>query len=103
KKFNQRNFLPCGLAAVLFNLLSRLQNQKACGADFRPTIRDPFLNHLTAAERRPRRDMSRGSSLAHQLKGALANADPPHAVMDTARPKPLLSDGKAFGLFAEQA
>ena len=63
---------------------------------------DPGLNHVLVGQRPVGRDGAPGGSRAHEVEGAVADADPAHAVVDAARTEPLLRDNEPVAFRAEQ-
>src|SRR3569832_351939 len=99
--------LACSLAApVLVSFVPideprGAQDEEPRRLDLGARLGDEGLDELLAGERLVAVDLAAERALAHELEGALADADPAHAVVDAARTESLLRNGKAGALGTE--
>ena len=81
---------------------ARVQDHQAGGVDLGAALGDPGLHDLRVPSGSPGAISPLGGAAAHELEGALADADPAHAVVDAARAEPLLREREAGALGAER-
>ena len=89
------------IGALAVDAPGGVEHQEARGVDLGAALGHPALDGPLQAQRLPRRQLSPGGPVTHEVEGALADADPPHAVVDAARTQPGLGDGEAGSAIAQ--
>ena len=101
-ELDHRDLLARGVGAVPVDAPGGVQHQQPRGVDLRPALGDPLLDDCLEPQRPAGRQLAGDGALAQQVEGALADADPAHAVVDAPGPEPLLGDDEARAALAEQ-
>src|SRR5258706_876572 len=101
-KFDQPNFFASGILSLLIYFAGSIQYHQARCVNFGAGFSYPILDGLLFGQWMSRSDLATDSLLTHQIEGTFANADPPHAMMDSAWAQALLSDHEARAFRTEQ-
>src|SRR6185369_8712500 len=102
EELDHRDIFPHFARAFRVDPGRGFQHEQPRGADLGPTFCDPLLHVLFARQQHARRQLAARGVAAHQIKRALADTDPTHAVMNSARPESLLRDREALAFPAQQ-
>src|SRR5262249_58207385 len=89
-ELDDRDLLERLRRTLLLDRPGRVQHHQARVVDLRPALRHPLLHQLTRPQKIPGRQLTGDRTLAHDVEGALAYADPAHAVMNASGPEPRL-------------
>ncbi len=101
EELDERDLLARGVSAFGLHFPRGVEDHQARRVDLGACLGDEVLDHLLGAERLSGRDFARGCAGAHEVEGALGDADPAHRVMDPAGAEALLRDEEARALRAE--
>ena len=101
-ELDQRDFVACAFRSFPVHDPCRVKHCQPCGVDLGPALGDPPLHELLERQRAVGRDLAFDGPAAHKVERALADADPPHAMVDSAGAESFLRNPETAAFGAEQ-
>src|SRR4051812_6511047 len=101
-ELDERDLHSRGRCTLAVDQPGGMQHEQPRGADLGSAIGNPVLDGLARTKHSTWRDLTSRGVAAEDIESALADANPPHAVMNAPGTEALLRHCEAFAFLAEQ-